>query len=108
MNRVVVPNRETDAVAVPGQLRANGLQPSTQIIAVRIAFKGENQVFRAAREGEEEAQASAALERERHHRPLPLQHAQDSRLKVLAGDVAALQRRRRPHEIDQMGFHSGS
>ena len=108
MNRIPVAHRDADGITLARELRANGGQPPAQIVHGGVAFQLEVEVFRVAREAEQEAQAGAALKRQGHHRPLVLEYPQDACLKVFAGDIAALQRIGRLHEIDEVSLHNAS
>jgi hypothetical protein len=87
VNRPPIIQLERDGVAFPRELGASRAQLPAKIERTALSFEGEFEIFREARDGEEESKRGSAVKGQARHRPRPLEGAQDPRLEVLANDV---------------------
>ena len=108
VNGAVFAHPQVDPVALRRQLGTDGLQMAAQVVARRLAFQGEVEVFGIARQAEQEAQAGSPLKGQRRHGPGTLKRPKNPRLEVLAGDIAATQRLVTSNELSEMVLHTAS
>ena len=79
---------------------------AAQVVSRGLAFQCEVEIFRIARKTEGETQARTPLERQRGHRPHPLERSENAALEVLPSDVAAPRWGAAADEPLQMILHS--